>query len=99
MPRDLKTVSVRDPVTQPPLVPATPPSRSEVRKTSVMLFDPYSQQIFAYTKPGDVATIQGSPPVHGAAGGASKALRVLQLALLSSVAVMIWFMLSLLKVT
>jgi hypothetical protein len=67
----------------------------------VVLFDPYSQQMLAYTTPGDAPMSQELVPVPVpiAAGGASTARRVLQLALLSSVAVVIWFMLSHLQTT
>ena len=100
MPRDVKTAVGRDSVTDPHLVPATQPTQaSAVHKAPLMLVDPYSQQMFAYTKIGDAAAIQDLHPVPDAAGGASKMLRVLQLALLSSVAVMIWFMLNLLQTT
>lgn len=99
MPREVNVLG-RAHVTHPPLVSATPHTQpSVVRKAPVMLFDPYSHEMFAYTKPGGAATIPDLHTVPPATSGASKALRVLQLALLSSVAVMIWFMLSILQTT
>lgn len=91
-------------VIHPPVVPATSSTQpSTVRRAPVVLFDPYSQQMLAYTKPGDAPMSQElvpvPVPVPVAARGASTARRVLQLALLSSVAVMIWFMLSILQTT
>jgi hypothetical protein len=100
MPRDVNTVLGRAYVTHPPFVSATAAKQpSVIRKAPVMLFDPYSQQMFACTKPGDAAAAPDLHPVPHPAGGTSIALRVLQLALLSSVAVMIWFMLSILQTT
>jgi hypothetical protein len=95
MPRDEKTVHPRDAVTDPPLAPpATPPSGGD--KPPLAIFDPYSQRVIACSRPGGAAAIPDRRPVP-AAGGASAAVRVLQLALLSSVAVVIWFMLSVLR--
>jgi hypothetical protein len=65
----------------------------------VELFDPYSQQMDAHGKTGSVVMMLpdfSSGPRSDAAGGASNAWCLLQLALLASVAVMVWYMLSLL---
>lgn len=90
--RDVSTVSSRDPVSSLTLAPAN-------HMGLVELFDPYSQQMDAHGRAGSVVTVVpgfSSVPHGDAAGGASKALRLLQLALLASVAVMVWYMLSLL---
>jgi hypothetical protein len=73
--------------------PAPKPS-SAVRRAPVMLFDPYSQQMIVCTKPG--GAIAPTPGGEAASGG-SKAVLLLQLLLLSSVGVLIWFMLDLLQ--
>ncbi len=90
MPRAAKSALAREPVPTP---------SSAIHKVPVMLVDPYSQEMFAYTRPDDPAMIQELRPAPAAQGGASTLRRVLQLALLSSVAVMIWFMLSILQTT
>jgi hypothetical protein len=63
-----------------------------------VLFDPYSQEIVVGSRPsGSVVILSPSlAPESVTASGASKALRLVQLVLLSSVAVMIWFMLRML---
>lgn len=63
-----------------------PRQSSAPRQAPLQLFDPFSQQVIAYTKP-DGATASGS----------SKAMLLLQLVLFSSVAVMVWYMLHLLQ--
>jgi hypothetical protein len=69
-------------------VKTVPRSRqsSSTSQPPLQLFDPYSQQMIVCTKPGGDTT----------AGGTSKASLLLQLALLSSVAVMVWYMLRIL---
>jgi hypothetical protein len=65
---------------------------------SIVLLDPYSQEMVVYTKPGGSVVVQ-SPSLasdRAPASGASKALRLVQLVLLSSVAVMIWYLLRML---
>lgn len=99
MPRDAKYALGRDPTTPPPIAQTIRPTPSSIPKPPVMLVDPYSQRMFAYTKRDDAMMIQHTRPAPDATGGASKLQRVLQLALLSSVAVMIWFMLSILQTT
>jgi hypothetical protein len=70
---------------------------SQVSGSSVMIFDPYSRQVLAYSKCGDAAALPDLPLAEAApASRAPVALRLLQLALLSSLALLIWFMLSLL---
>jgi hypothetical protein len=76
-----------------------PRQSSSVRKAPVMVVDPYAQQMVAYAKPGDAAPIPDRHREPIAAGGASTAVRLIQLALLSSLAVMLWFMLSMLQHT
>jgi hypothetical protein len=65
---------------------------------SVVLFDPYSQEMVVYTKPGGSVVIPSPSlaPASDPARGASMALRLVQLVLLSSVAVVIWYLLSML---
>jgi hypothetical protein len=63
------------------------------RKAPLGIFDPYSQQMIAYTKP-DEATSGGD---HRR--GASMASRLLQLVLLSSVVVIAWYMFGILQTT
>jgi hypothetical protein len=106
MRRDVKTAPGRDPV--PPLAltsatrrtpsPTQPPA---THKAPLTLFDPYSQQMIVYTKPGGMTPSPDLSPAPGgdAAGGTSRALRLLQFALLSSVAVMVGYMLSILQTT
>ncbi len=83
-----------------PLIPATrrtpaptqPPANHKVPLT---LFDPYSQQMIVHTKRPDLSPVPGGD----AAGGTAKALRLLQLVLLSSLAVLVWYLLGLLQIT
>jgi hypothetical protein len=65
---------------------------------SVVLFDPYSRETVVYTKPGGSGVIPNSSLASDreTASGASKALRLIQLVLLSSVAVMIWYLIRML---
>lgn len=83
MPRDLKT--------QPP-----PDHEAPLR-----LFDPYSQQVIVCTRPGGATKVPDLHPVPDgvAASGPSRASRLLQLVLLSSVVVVIWYMLRILQTT
>jgi hypothetical protein len=83
MPRDVRTEP-------PPTHPAP-----------LRLFDPYSQQVIVCTRPGGAARIPRLLPVPDGepAAGPSRASRLLQLALLSSVAVVIWFLLRILQAT
>jgi hypothetical protein len=99
MPRDAKPLLAPDPVTHPPEQATLPKEPSAIHKAPLALVDPYSQQMFAYTRPDHVATIQDLRPTPDVTGRASKLQRLLQLALLSSVAVLIWFMLSILQTT
>jgi hypothetical protein len=65
---------------------------------SVVLFSPYAQERVVSKRPGGSVMIS-SPSMDYASeteSGASKALRVVQLVLLASVAVIIWFMLRML---
>jgi hypothetical protein len=78
-------------------MPPTPPS--SVRRAPLMLLDPYSDRIIICAQAGGVAAGPAPHPVPGAARGPSIALRVLQLALLSSVAVVVGFMLIILQAT
>lgn len=69
---------------------------SQVSGSSVMILDPYSEQVLAYSQADaammpDRATAAGAP-----APRAPVALRVLQLALLSSLALLIWLLINLL---
>ncbi len=70
---------------------------SQVSGSSVMILDPYSQQVLAYSRSGDGTALPDLPLAGGApVPRAPVALRLLQLALLSSLALLIWFMISLL---
>jgi hypothetical protein len=76
-----------------------------VRRAPLELFDPYSdQQILAFTKAAAIPQLDPAPAgpaghaSHASSGG-SKALLVLQLALLSTVGVMVWYMLTILQTT
>jgi hypothetical protein len=65
---------------------------------SVVLFDPLSRDTVVYTRPGGSVVISNPPlaPASDPASGASKAWRVVQLVLLSSLAMIIWYMLRML---
>jgi hypothetical protein len=70
---------------------------SQVSGSSVMILDPYSQQVLAYSRAGDETALPELPLAEGApVSRVPVALRILQLALLSSLALLIWFMVSLL---
>lgn len=104
--RDVKSVPSRAPVSPVPLVTTTrvasaPSHGSAPHQAPLTLFDPYSQQMIVCTKPG---TAPGTPELAPApsgepTGGTSKVLLAVQIALLASVAVMVWFMLGLLRAT
>jgi hypothetical protein len=63
---------------------------------ALAIFDPYAEQVLAYTKAGD-PTIPDLPLAEGYEPNVSKAVRILQFVLLSSVALMIWYMVSMLQ--
>jgi hypothetical protein len=95
----------RAPLPHPRLRRTIPPENTAptaVRKAPLELFDPYSdQQILAFTRASAIPQFEPAPAGHashtGSAGGSSKALLVLQLALLSTVGVMVWYMLKILQ--
>ena len=104
--RDVNTVPGGDPVSGLPLAPATrlapsPTQPPANRRPSLELVDPFSQQMIVHTKPGTATVTPDLSPVprRDAPGGAPKALRLLQVALLSSVAVMVCYMVRLLLTT
>jgi len=102
MVRDLTTAPDRDLL--PPLPPAsvTPSAQpSALHGAPVEILDPYSQQVIICTRPRGAATRTDLVPVPGgrAGGGVLWAVRLLQLVLVSGVAVMIWCMLQLLQTT
>ena len=100
MPRDVKPVIERAPMTHLHLVSATPSAQgSSIQRAPVVLFDPYSEQMIAYTHTGAASGSPGLSQLPAAASGVPMAVRVLQIALLSSVGVLIWLMLSLLQTT
>ena len=99
MPRHVKTVLDRAPVTHLSVVQAPPSAQgSSLYKAPVVLLDPLAEPTGAYTHLGDELASLEAAQVPTAAGP-SIAVRVLQLALLSSVGVVIWLMLSLLQTT
>jgi hypothetical protein len=98
MPRDAKITLGRDPMAARPFVSAMRPAQpSAIRKARLMLFDPYSERMIVYAKPGNAPAKPEPRTAPAAAHGPSKALRVLQLALLSSVLMVIVFMLTILQ--
>lgn len=62
---------------------------------ALAIFDPYAEQVLVYTKSGDL-TVPDLPLADGYEP-VSKAVRILQFVLLSSVALMIWYMVSMLQ--
>ena len=70
---------------------------SQVSGSSVMILDPYAQQVLAYSRSSDETALPDLPLAGGApAPRVPVALRLLQVALLSSLALLIWFMIGLL---
>ena len=63
---------------------------------ALAIFDPYAEQVLAYTKSGD-PTVPDLPLAEGYEPSVSKAVRILQFVLLSSVALMVWYMISMLQ--
>lgn len=104
--RDEKSVPSRAPVSPVPPAPSTrvasvPSSRgSAPHQAPLTLFDPYSQQMIVCS-PGTVHAAPAPAPASSgeATGSSSKVLLVVQIALLASVAVMVLFMLSILRTT
>jgi hypothetical protein len=98
MSREVKTVPGQDSMNYPShVLAASQAHSSSTRKAPLVLFDPYSHQILVCTQPGGAGAL--SAPQQRTGRGAVIALRVLQLALLSSLAVMVWFMLKMLQTT
>jgi hypothetical protein len=70
---------------------------SQVSGSSVMILDPYSQQVLACSKAGHAVMMSDVAVAEGAAAPRVPiALRLLQFALLSSVALLIWLMVGIL---
>ena len=105
MVRDENTVPGRNSVSDLPLASATrlaPTQPSTNYNPPLALFDPFSQQMIVHAKAGGATQVPdpSTPaPRREAAGGVPKAVRLLQVVLLSSVALMIVYMISLLQMT